>query len=137
LSRWFRLDDDIINDPKILLLPEAMRWIWIAFLCISSKNGGVLPAIEIVALSLRVKPSKATEYLSRLVIAGLVDNTFYTCDFAVLRADMSFELHEVKGYWEQDSRVKIKVAASLYPFRFIAVTPRAKKNGGGYDVEEF
>jgi hypothetical protein len=33
--------------------------------------------------------------------------------------------------------VKIKVAADIYPFRFKAFKPRAKKNGGGYDVEEF
>lgn len=67
----------------------------------------------------------------------LADNTFYTCDFAVLTADCVLEMHEVKGYWQDDARVKIKVAASLYPFRFIAVTPRTKKNGGGYDVEQF
>lgn len=74
MSRWFRLDDDVINDPKILLLPEALRWIWIAFLCIASKNSGMLPKIEVVALGLRVKPSKAAEYLTRLVTAGLIDN---------------------------------------------------------------
>ena len=67
----------------------------------------------------------------------LADNTFYTCDFAVLAADCVLEMREVKGYWQDDARVKIKVAASLYPFRFIAVTPRAKKNGGGWSVEEF
>lgn len=67
----------------------------------------------------------------------LADNTFYTCDFAVMTADLALELHEVKGFWQDDARVKIKVAASLYPFRFIAVTPRAKKNGGGYDMEQF
>jgi hypothetical protein len=75
MSRWFRLDDDVINDPKILLLPEAMRWIWIAFLCIASKNAGIFPSIEVVALSLRVKPTKAAEYLTRLVKAGLIDKT--------------------------------------------------------------
>jgi hypothetical protein len=67
----------------------------------------------------------------------LADNTFYTADFAVLANDLVLELHEVKGFWQDDARVKIKVAASLYPFRFIAVTPRAKKNGGGWDREEF
>jgi hypothetical protein len=75
MSRWFRLDDDIINDPKILLLPEAMRWIWIAFLCIASKNDGVLPGIMVIALHLRVKATKATEYLTALVNAGLIDKT--------------------------------------------------------------
>ena len=67
----------------------------------------------------------------------LADNTFYTPDFAVLANDLVLEMHEVKGFWQDDARVKIKVAASLYPFRFIAVTPRAKKNGGGWDREEF
>lgn len=67
----------------------------------------------------------------------LADNTFYTCDFTVLPADSVMEMHEVKGFWLDDARVKIKVAASLYPFRFKAVTPRAKKHGGGWEVEEF
>src|SRR6267142_4591410 len=75
MSRWFRVDDDIINDPKILLLPEAMRWIWIAFLCIASKNAGVLPGIMVIALHLRVKTTKAAEYLTMLVSAGLIDKT--------------------------------------------------------------
>lgn len=67
----------------------------------------------------------------------LADNTFYSPDFAVMLTDGTLEMHEVKGFWTDDARVKIKVAASLYPFRFIAVTARAKKNGGGWDVEEF
>jgi len=43
------------------------------------------------------------------------------------------ECHEVKGFWRDDARVKIRVAASLYPFRFVAVT----KTKGGWDIEEF
>lgn len=38
----------------------------------------------------------------------LADNTFYTPDFAVMRADGTMELHEVKGFWTDDARVKIK-----------------------------
>jgi hypothetical protein len=67
----------------------------------------------------------------------LADNTFYSPDFAVMLADGTLEMHEVKGFWQDDARVKIKVAASIYPFRFIAVTARAKKHGGGWEVEEF
>lgn len=67
----------------------------------------------------------------------LADNTFYTCDFAVMSADGTLEMHEVKGFWSDDARVKIKVAASIYPFKFIAVKARAKKHGGGWEVEEF
>lgn len=66
----------------------------------------------------------------------LADNTFYSPDFAVMLASGQMEMHEVKGFWQDDARVKIKVAAELYPFRFIAVRPRAKKNGGGWEIEE-
>lgn len=67
----------------------------------------------------------------------LADNTFYTPDFAVLAADGVMELHEVKGFWQDDARAKIKIAADQYPFRFIAVRVRPKREGGGWAVEEF
>jgi hypothetical protein len=76
-------------------------------------------------------------YKFEAVKLRLADNTFYSPDFLVLRADGVLEVHEVKGFWEDDARVKIKVAASIYPFRFLAVTARAKKRGGGWDVETF
>ena len=41
----------------------------------------------------------------------LAEKTFYTPDFMVVRRDGLIELHEVKGFWEDDARVKIKVAA--------------------------
>lgn len=63
----------------------------------------------------------------------LADSTFYTPDFAVMLADGRMELHEVKGFWTDDARVKIKVAASLYPFQFIAI----KKSGDGWQSEFF
>lgn len=67
----------------------------------------------------------------------LADKTFYTPDFAVMLADGAIECHEVKGHWEDDARVKIKVAADAYPFRFIAVTALPKKLGGGWKIEDF
>lgn len=67
----------------------------------------------------------------------LADNTFYTPDFMVLAADGVVECHEVKGFWTDDARVKIKVAADQYPFRFKAVKKQAKKNGGGWAEEAF
>ena len=67
----------------------------------------------------------------------LADNTFYTPDFAVMLASGAMEAHEVKGYWQEDAKAKIKIAADMYPFRFIAIKVRAKKDGGGWAVEEF
>ena len=63
----------------------------------------------------------------------LADSTFYSPDFAVQTISGQIEMHEVKGFWRDDARVKIKVAAALYPFRFIAIT----KEKNGWKVEEF
>lgn len=67
----------------------------------------------------------------------LADNTFYSPDFAVMLADGTMEMHEVKGFWQDDARAKIKIAAALFPFRFIAVKVKPKKDGGGWAIEEF
>ncbi|MES5339150.1 DUF1064 domain-containing protein [Klebsiella pneumoniae] len=67
----------------------------------------------------------------------LADNTFYTPDFAVMLANGQMELHEVKGFWTDEARVKTKVAADQYPFRIIGVTKLQAKAGGGWKVEEF
>ena len=67
----------------------------------------------------------------------LADNTFYPPDFAVMLATGEFQLHEVKGYWQDDARVKIKIAADLYPFEFIAFRKRSKREGGGFSEERF
>jgi hypothetical protein len=67
----------------------------------------------------------------------LADNTFYTPDFAVLASDHVMECHEVKGFWRDDARAKIKIAAEQYPFRFKAVQALPKNHGGGWKVEEF
>lgn len=67
----------------------------------------------------------------------LADNTFYTPDFAVMAADGVMECHEVKGHWQDDARAKIKIAAAMYPFRFIAVKARRKRDGGGWEEEKF
>ncbi len=59
----------------------------------------------------------------------LADNTFYTPDFCVMAGDGVIECHEVKVFWQDDARAKIKVAADIYPFRFIAVKPLPKTSG--------
>lgn len=64
----------------------------------------------------------------------LAGNTFYTPDFLVMLTDGEIEVHEVKGFWEDDARVKIKVAADKFPFRFKAITWGKAK---GWEVEEF
>jgi hypothetical protein len=63
----------------------------------------------------------------------LADKTFYSPDFFVMLADGTLECKEVKGFWQDDARVKIKVAASMYPFKFTAV----KIIRGSWEEESF
>jgi hypothetical protein len=69
----------------------------------------------------------------------LADRTWYTPDFAVMLSSGVLEMHEVKGgFWEEDARVKIKVAAETYwMLRFIAVTKAPKREGGVWRWEMF
>lgn len=73
------------------------------------------------------------DYRFECIKLRLADKTFYTPDFMVLMPDFSFEMHEVKGFWEDDARVKIKVAAAQFPFKFVAV----KKTKNGWVREVF
>ena len=50
-------------------------------------------------------------------------------------ADGALEAHEVKGYMMADANVKIKVAADLYPIRFLIVRAKPKREGGGWRIE--
>lgn len=63
----------------------------------------------------------------------LADATFYSPDFAVMLSNGQMEMHEVKGFWQDDARVKIKVAAALFPFAFFAI----QKKRGAWVVEAF
>jgi hypothetical protein len=51
--------------------------------------------------------------------------------------DGTIEMHEVKGQWMDDARLKIKLAADQYPFRFVALRTVPKSRGGGWEVEDF
>lgn len=63
----------------------------------------------------------------------LADNTFYTPDFFVMRANGELEAHEIKGWWQDDARAKIKIAADMYPLKFLAF----KYEKGEWKVESF
>lgn len=71
----------------------------------------------------------------RLILA---QGCTYTPDFVVMLKDGTIELHEVKGskaLFRDDAKVKVKMAASLFPFRIKVVYPRRKM--AGWDEEIF
>jgi hypothetical protein len=72
-NTWFRLYNDVINDPKVQLLPKALRWAWIEMLCLASKNDGVLPPVEQIAFAVRSSVNDTQSDLDELILAGLID----------------------------------------------------------------
>lgn len=71
----------------------------------------------------------------KVLIGG---GSFYRPDFIVQLADGMLELHEVKGFMTEAARLRIKVAASRYPFVFKVVRAVPKKRqaqAGEWEVE--
>lgn len=66
----------------------------------------------------------------------LAKRTYYKPDFGVMLADGELQVHEVKGHFEHDAKVRVKVAAETFPFRFFLVRKRSKRDGGGFEVSE-
>jgi hypothetical protein len=84
-------------------------------------------------LELRMAAGEVAWYLFEGMKFRLAARTYYTPDFNVMLADGTMEMHETKGFWEDDARVKIKVASELFPFRFVGVQ-RQGKTGWKFEV---
>ena len=56
----------------------------------------------------------------------LGDDTRYTPDFITISVAGDMIAHEVKGFWRDDAKVKIKVAARMFPFVRFQVAMKVK-----------
>ena len=75
MSRWFRVYDDLVDDPKVQQLsPKNFRAL-VNLWCITSKNNGRPSTANDLAFKLRMKPSEAAKVLADLQAAGLIDAT--------------------------------------------------------------
>ncbi|MDR5777289.1 MULTISPECIES: DUF1064 domain-containing protein [unclassified Caballeronia] len=78
-------------------------------------------------------------YMFEGIKLKLAPRTFLTVDYVVLPASGVLEMHDVKGaraIFSDDAKVKMKVAARIFPLVFKVVYPRKARDGGGWDVEE-
>lgn len=84
-------------------------------------------------LDIQKRTGEIVDYKFEALKFRLAKKTFYTPDFFVVKHN-GFEIHEVKGFWRDDARVKIKVAAEMFRwFKFVAVT----KKKGSWSFENF
>ena len=70
---WFRFYSEVLDDPKVQRLSPHLFRAWVNLLCLANERGGKLPSIDDIAFRLRVSPQDAEQYLSDLVMAGLID----------------------------------------------------------------
>jgi hypothetical protein len=61
----------------------------------------------------------------------------YTPDFMVMLLDGEIEFHEIKGFRDEKNMNKVKVAGEMFPFQFLLVTKRLKRDGGGFEVQPY
>lgn len=73
--KWFRLYDEVLDDPKVQKLHPALFKHWINLLCLSSqqKDRGTLPSMEVVAFRLRVRMTDAEHIVEQLTAVGLLE----------------------------------------------------------------
>ena len=74
-GRWWRAYDEAMDDPKLLKLSSDLFRSWFILMCIASKNGGVLPDMDDLAIGLRMTMPRAKRIVDELEHCGLLDNT--------------------------------------------------------------
>jgi len=72
MSRWFRVYDDLVDDPKVQRLSAEHFRALINLWCLASQNAGYLPPVQDVAFKLRLSEDKAAKVLEALKAAGLI-----------------------------------------------------------------
>jgi hypothetical protein len=75
-GRWFRVYDDLVNDPKVQRLEPALFKFLINIWCLASQNGGVIPPVDQLQFALREPDaSLVVASLEALVHHGLADRS--------------------------------------------------------------
>jgi hypothetical protein len=73
MSRWFRVYDELLDDPKVQKLPAEDFKGWVNLLCLASRNNGKLPPIADIAFALRETQDAVSTLLERLFSGGLIE----------------------------------------------------------------
>lgn len=72
---WFRLYSEVVDDPKVQLLPDRLFKLWINLLAITAQRRGHLPPARDIAFRLRISLADAEDDLAALISHGLLDWT--------------------------------------------------------------
>ena len=90
---WFRLYADIIHNPKLLGLPENIRWRYVAILCLKCAGHWPPKSEKSAAILLNCRGNTYTKTFNALVSAGLLEATgdVHNWDNRQYKSDISTE----------------------------------------------
>lgn len=72
-NSWFRLYAEIANDPKVLIVTEALRWRYVALLCLQCNAQYENRPDDEVALALRITVDEWVETKQTFIKRGLIN----------------------------------------------------------------
>ncbi len=73
-SRWFRMYDEVVDDPKIQTLSDKLTVFWLNCMCLASKHSGFLPPVAQIAWKLRKTEKAIAAMIAELHNRGLLDS---------------------------------------------------------------
>lgn len=75
--QWFRLYDEMMDDPKVLSLSFESRWYYICLLSCASRQPrrGDLPDMKAISIHLRTSKPKAEKIVREFIGLGFIDAT--------------------------------------------------------------
>jgi 5-methylcytosine-specific restriction endonuclease McrA len=117
---WFRMYEEVLNDPKVQKLPPDLFKAWVNLLCLAKRCDGVLPPLDEVSFALRASEEETDSILELLVSSGLFDVTDdgltpHNWDKRQFRSDTSNE--RVARYRERRKRAGLPGSRDLRRFR--------------------
>lgn len=91
MSRWVRLHQEALHNPKIVTLSDRQYRAWTNCLLMADQNDGTLPKIRDIACHLRMSVQDAELVLSELVEVDLID-------MDVINSVRTFKMHDWKTH---------------------------------------
>lgn len=85
-------------------------------------------------LHVLVLAGEVLQWWFEAVTLKLADDCRLTPDFLVMLANGRLEFHEVKGRWEEDAKIKARLAALHFPFPIKVFRRQPKRAGGGFEL---
>lgn len=108
--KWFRLYAEMLHDPTIQLLDEALRWRFVALLCLKCNVSETLHDSHII-YSLRINKRQWAITKKAFIDAGLIDELNNIINW------------EKRQYISDNSTERVKKHRELKRFNSVTVTP--------------